>query len=273
MKTDNVKHITAFKRIVSEFYAHNRRDFPWRRTVNPYRILVSEIMLQQTQTHRVVPKYLTFLKKFPTLRTLAAASLHDVLTEWKGLGYSRRAIALHTIAKTLILKKKPLPRYYEDLLALPSIGPNTASSILAFAYNQPTIFIETNIRTVFIHHFFNDKKNIDDKDIIPLIACALDQAEPREWYYALMDYGVHLKKTVGNLNTKSKHHRRQSAFKGSNREQRSRILECIRAQPRTEKELQVMGGDKEQINANIHALTREGFIRQRRDGKFALQSE
>jgi A/G-specific adenine glycosylase len=144
-----------FRQLIWDFYNANKRDFPWRRTSNPYRILVSEVMLQQTQTARVETKYKSFITKFPNLKKLAAASLSEVLGEWKGLGYNRRGLALHRIARALVREKRSVPKTAEELVALPGIGPNTAASILAFAHNLPTIFIETNIRTVFTHHFFS----------------------------------------------------------------------------------------------------------------------
>lgn len=276
MKSPEIK---KFQKLIWNFYAKNRRDFPWRNTTNPYHIVVSEIMLQQTQTDRVVSKYNSFLKKFSTAKKLADASLQDVLTEWKGLGYNRRAIALQRIAKTTVGK---IPQTKEELIKLPSIGPNTAGSILAFAYNKPSVFIETNIRTVFIHHFFFNKENevnttankIDDSHILTLIEKTVDLKNPREWYYALMDYGNYLKKTGNNKNNLSKHHRPQSPFKGSNREQRSKILDLIREKPRNEKALLTLLSIKPsshlQIKKNLADLVHEGFIVERSKGFYRI---
>lgn len=263
--------IPAFKKIVWNFYAAQGRDLPWRKNITPYRIVVSEIMLQQTQVHRVIPKFKSFIKKFPNFKTLAKAPLADVLTEWKGLGYNRRAVALQTIATYVTKRKGLLPRTTEELMKLPSIGPNTAASICAFAYNQPTVFIETNIRTVFIHHFFTDIQSVDDKDIIPFIEKTADQNKSREWYYALMDYGSYLKKDIGNLNTKSVQYRPQSKFKGSNREQRSKILEKIRQAPIQIKSLYSLGKDKVQINKNVISLIKEGFIIKNSKGYLSIR--
>lgn len=216
-------------------------------------------MLQQTQTHRVEPKYRSFIKKFPSLKKLAVASLREVLSEWKGLGYNRRALALHTMARILVTAKKSVPKTREELLALPGIGPNTAASILAFAYNLPSVFIETNIRTVFTHHFFATQDKVGDQEILKLVEKTLDKKNPREWYYALMDYGVYLKKTRGSINNRSKHYRKQTKFAGSNREQRSKLLDLIRQAPQPQAKLERVG-TKQQVRKNLEALIKEGFI-------------
>lgn len=219
---------SRFIKIIWDYYKKNRRDFSWRNIITPYRIVVSEIMLQQTQAPRVVPKFESFIKQFPDFQSLAKASLQDVLKEWKGLGYNRRGMNLKRLAETIISKHNGiLPNTQEELLELPGIGRGTAGSLLAFAYNIPIPFIETNIRTVFIHFFFKDKENISDKEIFPLIEKTLDHKNPREWYYALMDYGVMLKKTHKNPSQKSAHYKKQSAFNGSTRQLRSSILQFI----------------------------------------------
>jgi A/G-specific adenine glycosylase len=159
-----------FKKIIYSYYEKNRRDFPWRRTRDPYKILVSEIMLQQTQAPRVTEKYKEFIKKFPSVKSLAEAPLKKVLVLWQGLGYNRRAVNLHKTAQVINKKYKGVfPKTKEALLELPGVGPATAGDILAFAYNQAQIVIETNIRSVFIHFFFENEKNVHDRDIIPLI--------------------------------------------------------------------------------------------------------
>jgi len=234
-------------------------------------------MLQQTQVSRVVPKYAEFLAKFPSFDSLARASLSDVLKAWQGLGYNRRAVALKKIAEIVVRDfDGKLPRNPETLLELPGIGPNTAGSLLAFAFNIPIPFIETNIRSVFIHFFFPEDetagKKVDDKDIFPLIEKLLDASQPREWYYALMDYGVMLKTTLratsGNPSRRSATHRSQSKFKGSNRELRATILRAILAKPgidlktikkQVAKQLP-SSFTKEKVAMNLDALEKEGFI-------------
>jgi A/G-specific adenine glycosylase len=191
-------------------------------------VLVSEIMLQQTQTGRVTEKFLIFKEKFPNFLALSKASLEDVLKAWQGLGYNRRAIALKKIADIIINDYHgKLPDSIEILKTFPQIGHNTASSVAAFAFNKPTVFIETNIRRVFIYFFFHNRNNITDKVIIPIVEKTLDKTNPREWYYALMDYGVMLKKLYPDLNKKSAHYRKQSPFKGSNRQIRGELLKLL----------------------------------------------
>lgn len=218
-----------FIQIVQTFYQeHGRHTLPWRKTKNPYRILVSEIMLQQTQVDRVLPKYRAFLKQFPTVQKLSEASLSEVLIAWQGLGYNRRAKMLHQCAQRVVLEHKGrFPRNFEALKALPGIGPYTAGAVCAFAYNTAVPLIETNVRTVFIHHFFHDDFEVPDTEILRLIAVTIDQTHPRQWYWALMDYGSYLKKTVGNKNTQSKHYTKQSKFQGSDRQIRGALLRLL----------------------------------------------
>lgn len=266
-------HYLKFKKTIWDYHASHRRDFPWRNTKNPYFIVVSEIMLQQTQTHRVLPKYKAWLKEFPTFETLAKAPLKKVLSAWQGLGYNRRAIALQKIAQEVVEKfKGKLPQDEETLISFPGIGPNTAGSILAFAFNKPTIFIETNIRTVYIHFFFEGHGQVDDQEIRTLVEKTVDKGNSREWYYALMDYGVMLKKSGNNLNEKSLHYRKQSTFKGSNRELRANIVKSILNKAKTEKEiLELLNAPTEKIKNNLIALEKEGFITKRKQ-KYHISS-
>ena len=216
------------KAVWAYYRTYGRHDLPWRRTRNPYRILVSEVMLQQTQVERVIPKYREFLRKFPSLASLARAPLSDVLRLWQGLGYNRRAKMLHDCAKTVMNKFRGLtPKAYRELVKLPGVGPYTAGSIMAFAWNEGVPIIETNIRSAYIHHFFKGKTGVSDNDILHIVERTLDKKRPREWYYALMDYGVHIKKTAGNENRRSKHYVRQSVFKGSDRQLRGMLLSLL----------------------------------------------
>lgn len=237
------KHIQTFQHTIKQFYQANKRSFPWRAQSNtPYHILVSEIMLQQTQTDRVVPKYKIFVRHFPNFKQLSKATLAEVITHWQGLGYNRRAQNLHQCAQVVVKKyNSRLPREAEQLIKLPGIGLYTAAAIQAFAFNIPSVVIETNIRTVFLHHFFANKKNIPDSDLFPLIQQTLDTTNPREWYAALMDYGSYVKKTVGNLSRNSKQYTKQSTFKGSNRQARGSILKCLTEHTRlTKQQLQCL---------------------------------
>lgn len=219
---------TAFKRVVKKYYRQHQRTFPWRTTDDPYAILVSEIMLQQTQTSRTVEKYLSFLSYFPTLEILATAPLANVLTQWSGLGYNRRALNLKKTAQIIMTTHHgKVPDDYQTLLSLPGIGPYTAGAVMAFAFNSAEPIIETNIRAAFIYHFFPSSVAISDKEIYPLIQDTLDTKNPCEWYWALMDYGAHLKSIHKNPSRKSKHHTKQSTFNGSDRQIRGEILRVI----------------------------------------------
>lgn len=218
----------SFHSIIWDFYHKSGRHFPWRQDHQPYRVFVSEVMLQQTQTDRVLQKFDPFLEMFPDFETLASATLRDVLGQWQGLGYNRRGLFLHRAAQMVVNEYGGfLPADPLLVDALPGIGAATAASICAFAYNVPTVFIETNIRSVFIKIFGGQHKEIDDKDILPLVEKTLDRSNPREWYYALMDYGVMIKKAYGNPNRQSKQYSRQSSFEGSDRQIRGQILRFL----------------------------------------------
>lgn len=216
------------KEVLSYYRLHGRHNLPWRKTKDPYKIMVSEIMLQQTQALRVIEKYKEFLNTFPSIYVLAGSPLSNVLKLWSGLGYNRRAKFLHEAAKMVMNEYKgKMPRTAEELEKLPGIGPYTAQAIAAFAYNTPSAFIETNIRTVFIHHFFGHTLNVDDRQLLVYVEKAAEGQDAREWYAALMDYGSHLKQTVGNASQRSAHHVKQKAFKGSMREARGQILKLL----------------------------------------------
>lgn len=255
----------AFQKIVLAYYKkHGRCSLPWRKTVDPYKILVSEVMLQQTQVDRVVSYYKGFLKKFPTARKLASAPLSDVLRAWQGLGYNRRAKMLHEAAKTITGKHGgKFPRSYEEILALPGVGPYTATAVRAFAFNEPGAMIETNIRTAYIHHFFPRSKRVPDAKILPLMR--VPKGKAREWYWALMDYGAHLKKTHPNPSRKSAHHVTQKPFKGSDREIRGAILRALAHG----ESVASLAFPKARVTAQLAALKKEGMIALKR-GRFSL---
>lgn len=262
-------NIKEFQDIIWEYYRTHGRKFPWRLTHNPYHILVSEIMLQQTQTHRVVQKYEQFIALFSSFEALAQAPLHNVICAWQGLGYNRRAIALHNNAKRIIQEfDGNLPHSPATLLTFSSIGPNTAGSICAFAFNQPTIFIETNIRAVFIHFFFQHANKVHDKELLPLVAQAVDVQNPREWYYALMDYGVMVKKECKNPARKSTHHAQQSTFQGSHRQIRGMILKLFSQHQYILHEhfLSFIDRDSDRIELALSELCKEGFLMYKNGG-------
>jgi len=296
------KQITEFQTTIWDFYDTRGRILPWRETTDPYKILVSEMMLQQTQVSRVIPKYEAFLKVFPTVESLAQASMQEVLALWVGLGYNRRARYLHSAAQTVIAEYQGVfPYTNKELQELPGVGPYTASAVMTFAYNAQQVLIETNLRTVYIHHFFNnaDKKTVSDTDILNLIEITLPKLEDkkidhnkgkkakpgigvwaqkrtyRDWYWALMDYGSHLKEILPNPSRKSKHHTKQSKFKGSLREARGLIIRVLSAGSNTEALLRCLakeqGIEKERLIKALRGLEKESFIIKVKDLKSTWQ--
>lgn len=257
--------LKKFKNIVYDYYSlHGRRAMPWRKTKNPYYILISEVMLQQTQVARVLTKYNEFIKIFPTLESLAKAPLAKVLKTWQGLGYNRRARSLNQLAKKLFYEyANKVPNRREVLLTLPGIGEATSGAICAFAFNQPVVFTETNIRSVFIHHFFAGHKSVADEKLIPYIEKTVDQKNPREWYYALMDYGVHLKGTFPNPSRKSQHYRKQSRFSGSNRQIRGIIIRLLTKNSYIKESRLVckIKAPKTRIHLMVNTLCKEGMLK------------
>lgn len=260
----------SFRETVRGFYRENKRSFPWRDTENPYYILISEIMLQQTQVSRVVPKYLSFVSRFPTPSDLASAPLREVLEEWRGLGYNRRGVNLKRAAELISSQyNEVVPVEREVLLRLPGVGHYTARAVRTFAWNKPEVFIETNIRTAFLHHFFQDSTEVHDNEIMPLIEKSLDHRNPREWYWALMDYGSYLKQILPNPSRKSKHHTKQSPFKGSRREARAQILHAIvRHQPLPYSQIleDTRIDEKWNVQEILEELEKEGFIKKTKNG-------
>lgn len=263
--TQQIPTITDFRKTIWDYYWQHGRSFEWRHAEDPYCIFISEVMLQQTQTARVIQKYKSFLHRFATVESLASASLKDVLQEWQGLGYNRRGMYLYQAAQEIVAAHAGIvPDDPLILVNLPGIGPNTAASICAFAYNKPTLFIETNIRTVFIYFFFAGKEKVHDKEILPFLELALDTESPREWYYALMDYGVMLKKMLPNPSRKSAHHTKQSKFEGSDRQIRGMILKKLThlSEPIDEEELFVfLDKEIERVRGIIGDMVKERLVR------------
>ncbi len=257
------------------YRAHGRHELPWRQPgpdgrFDAYPITVSELMLQQTQVGRVIPKYDMFIVRFPTVHELANAQLGDVLRAWSGLGYNRRAKFLWQTARAVENNHAGIfPGTREELVSLPGIGPNTAGAILAYAYNQPAVFVETNIRTAFIHHFFHDSAaGITDAAIMELAARALDKEHPREWYWALMDYGSYIKRTVGNLNRRSTAYSRQSPFHGSRRQVRGEVLRLLGEGSQTARSLSTHIQD-ERLPEVLETLVAERLVK-RTAGRYRL---
>ena len=259
----NPIEIKEFCRTVYAYYKSHGRIFPWRTTSDPYHIFVSEVMLQQTQTDRVLPKYEAFLKVLPSIKALASASQHEVLALWQGLGYNRRALMLQRAAQQIVaLYGGHFPDDPETLCTLPGIGPYTSHAIATFAFDLPLVFIETNIRTVFLHHFFADESDVLDAALFPYIEASLDYKNPRHWYYALMDYGVMIKKTIGNPNRRSRHYTKQSTFVGSDRQIRGELVRRMLAkQPLSSAQIAAFfDTDPERVLRIMCKLRDEGLI-------------
>jgi len=255
-----------FQNTLWAWWQENKRDLPWRRTHNPYRILVSEIMLQQTQVTRVKEKYKEFLTLFPTVRALAKAELPDVLRVWQGLGYNRRGRFLWLAAREIVASHKGVfPKTYEKLLTLPGVGDYTAKAVLTFAYNQRHVFVETNIRSVFMHHFFADRgptSAVSDSEILTLVEKTLPlNGEYRDWYGLLMDYGSFLKQTGKGNNKKSASYAKQSKFEGSFRQLRATVLRHSLVRPRGIVWLvKNTGKEKADIEKALASLKKEGLL-------------
>lgn len=244
------------------------RDLPWRTQHDPYKVLVSEVMLQQTQVDRVIPKYSAFIERFPTFQALSEARLQSVLVSWQGLGYNRRAKYLHALAgRVMNTFHGRLPCLVSELESLPGIGPATARSIAAFAFNQPVVFIETNVRTVFLYAFFKGRANVGDAELLPFVEQTLDRDNPRRWYNALMDYGTHVKLSQGNQNVRSKHYVKQSVFEGSNRQVRGAVIRHLTEHNKaTDADLLGLEFESDKIKTAVTSLLDEGFIVLARDG-------
>jgi len=259
--------LNSAARFREEVYRHYRRYgrcFEWRETRDPYAILVSELMLQQTQTERVRERYREFMSCFPEFRSLAAAPLHKVLACWQGLGYNRRARYLKQIAEIVLARHHgELPADPAELLELPGIGSATAGSLAAFAYDLPVVFIETNIRRAALHWFFSDREHVRDRELLPCLEAALDRDHPREWYYALMDYGAALgRSSRDNANRRSRHYTRQPRFEGSRRQRRGQILRALSGEKAISLEqlYSELPEPRQLTDDALEALEREGFV-------------
>ena len=272
----SARAISLFRGIIYDYFDREGRELAWRPStrnkakITPYHIVVSEIMLQQTQVPRVIVKYDEFIRAFPDFKTLAVSLLPKLLKAWQGMGYNRRALMLKKLAVEVVTKYKgKLPNDPILLEELPGIGPATAASIAAFAFNKPVVFIETNIRSVFIHFFFSNKKTVRDDELMPLVAQALDRDNPARWYAALMDYGTVLKKQVRNPSRKSAHYAKQSKFEGSNRQLRGKILRLLIEKKITARQLaKELGCSEEKLEAILAVLAGEGLLQ--KQGEYYL---
>lgn len=280
----------AFVSKVREEGLAHYRELPWRNIDDAYGVLVSEVMLQQTQVNRVLRYWERWMGLFPTVDALAAADTPLVLEMWQGLGYNRRALALKRACETCATEHAGrLPETIEELVKLPGIGPATAAGIVAFAYNRPAVYLETNVRSVFLHELFPEREGVNDRELVPYIADTCPAGSltseasdgewgPRTWYYALLDYGAHLKSQVANPSRRSAHHARQSKFEGSHREKRSFVLKQVLARPDGIATSEVIAAlnahernagrdalDAETCEALVTELAGEGFFQLRND--------
>lgn len=266
----------GFRARVWEQGRSHHRDLPWRYIDDPYAVLVSEVMLQQTQVKRVLDYWPRFLALFPTIDALASAGTSDVLEQWQGLGYNRRALALKRCADICAAEHGGrLPETVDDLVKLPGIGPATAAGVVAFAFDRPALYLETNVRTVFLHELFPGEECVKDAALMPLIELACPADGVRDWYYALLDYGAHLKATLPNPSRRSAHHTRQSAFEGSRRQKRAELVRIVLAAGpegidaedagallnETERKAGRDGVGQEEIASIIDDLASEGFFK------------
>jgi A/G-specific adenine glycosylase len=272
MRRLTARQVAAFREAVYRCYAERgRRGLPWRKTKDPYRILVSEFMLQQTRVPRVAATFDRFIERFPDFESLARAPLREVLAEWSGLGYNRRALMLKRAGEQVVSEHRGrLPRSFDELLALPGVGPSTAAGVLAFAFGVAHPFVETNIRAVFIHHFHKGKKAVRDADILPLVEQTLDRRNPRRWFYALMDCGVALKERHANPSRRSAHYAKQGKFAGSSRQARGRIVKALTGGAMSERELaRETGLGPEKARRIVESLIGDGLVA-RRGGRLSI---
>lgn len=254
--------IGQFQETVWAYYREHGRSMPWRHDPSPFNVLVSELMLQQTQVARVLPKFDAFLYTCDNFADLARLPLSKVLNLWSGLGYNRRAKYLHQTARIVTHQfDGRLPDSLTDLVRLPGVGPNTAGAIAAYVFNQPVAFVETNIRTVFFHHFFPERCDVDDKELLAIAEQVVDRTHAREWYWALMDYGSYLKQHRGGLLDISRHYRKQTPLVGSQREMRGRIVRALVGKSQTTTTLlkKAVGAD-ERFETALAGLISEGLV-------------
>jgi len=269
-----VETVKLLQGLVYGYYAAYRRDLPWRDGADPYRVLVSEVMLQQTQVDRVIPKFSAFMEKFSNPQGLANASTPQLLAAWQGLGYNRRALNLQRAARMIVEQwDGRIPDDPALLQQLPGIGPYTAGAVASFAFNRPQLFLETNIRAVLLHFFFADQQGVTDKQLLTVAEAALDRENPRNWYNALMDYGSDLKRRFPNPSRRSRHHSQQSRFEGSDRQVRGAVLRLLlNAGGATLSALQKqLAVDAERLNRIMEGLVKDGFLK-KEGRKFLIPS-
>ncbi len=266
----------AFKTLILTFYTEHGRSFTWRETSDPYAILVSEVMLQQTQTGRVVPKYKTFLSRWPSFSSLAEASTEELLSVWKGLGYNRRALNLRRSARMTQLWDWTIPNDKALIESLPGVGKATSAAIRSFCFGEKSVYLETNIRRVLLTSFYPDEEEVKDKELELLLhELSLINEDMKIWYYALMDYGVLLKALFPNANKRSAHYTKQKKFENSNRQIRGLLIHLLT--DTGSKKLSVIYGllsnfEEERILNSLEQLEHEGFV-QEKEGVYGLSED
>lgn len=254
------------------------RDFAWRRTQDPYEVLVSEVMLQQTQTQRVIRYFERWIEKFPTFDALASAAKVDVLEAWQGLGYNRRCLALYACAQEVSEKYHGVcPSDENELISLPGIGPATAAGVRAFAFNEPSAYLETNVRAVVLHELWPQEEGVNDKSVLAAVQAAAAEiaqrgVDARIWNYALLDYGAWLKKVFPNPSRRSKHHTKQTAFEGSRRQKRAALLRQVFDEPNNTSKhyAQVCKYDLDITEDVLDSLVKEGFVCLEENGTYSI---
>jgi len=279
----------TFQTKILQWYKKTGRELPWRKTVKPYEILVSEMMLQQTQVERVIPKYLAFLEQFPTEKALAKAKTSEVIKSWQGLGFNRRAIRLQEIAQKII-ELGTFPESEQELIKLKGIGPYTASAVASFAYNHDVVVLDTNIRRVFQRVFLGHVKEENEKltkEFELLAEKHLPKGKSRDWHNALMDLGAGVctaqapkceqcpvqelcsftkileqasKEEKGQLLFRTRVKNKQGTFKNSDRYYRGRILDTLREGTVEEKDLKDFKLEKKRLKKILEELEKDKLI-------------
>ena len=253
----NQDSINAFHQRIFSWWKENKREFPWRKTTDPYKIMVSEIMLQQTQASHVASKYNNFIKRFPTLEKLAHASKAEILSLWSGLGYNRRALWLQEAARTIV-EKGVFPQTPKELEKLKGIGPYTAKSILIFAFNLDIATVDTNIRRILIAENFATEET-SEKQLFEIANKLLPIGKSSDWHNALMDFGAtFLTARKTGISPTSK----QSNFKDSDREKRGQILKYLLEEekatfPELKNHLKI---EKKRLETILEKMVKDGLL-------------
>jgi A/G-specific adenine glycosylase len=278
------------KEALLDWYEPRRDAYPWRSTRDPYRVLVSEVMLQQTQASRVVPLYGSFLRRFPSVRALARASRRDVLLAWEGLGYNRRAVSLSDAARDVVRAHGGhLPSDPAALQRLPGIGPYTSAAVASIAFGVPVAAVDTNSRRIVARVFEGRDPIACSRDQIHVLAQAwLDRSDPGAWNQALMDLGREVCRprprcetcplaSVCCFRTSGREpaapRPRQGSFEGSMRQVRGAVVQALRSQASATPGglARLTGHELDRVEGAVGALLAEGLVEVRR-GRVRLPS-